>query len=129
VLRPNRNSSQRSSVFLRRTAQATDSLRAEAECPSLCLLWVGGGPYPDPPKARLIVIEKTNEHPLPISRSTGAEIFVDLNYLFHRQQVERSRSETAETKEARTVHGELAKRYEECIETVTGDDYRFPNEE
>jgi hypothetical protein len=54
---------------------------------------------------------------------------VDLNYLFHRQQVERSRSETAETQEARTVHEELAKRYEKRIETVTGDDYRFPNGE
>jgi hypothetical protein len=55
--------------------------------------------------------------------------FVDLNYLFHRQQVERSRSETAETDEARTVHEELAKRYEGQIEVVTGDDYRFPKEE
>lgn len=54
---------------------------------------------------------------------------MDLNYLFHRQQVERSRSETAETREARTVHEELAKRYEKRIETVTGDDYSFPKEE
>jgi predicted acetyltransferase len=54
---------------------------------------------------------------------------VDLNYLFHRQQVERSRSETAETKEARTAHEDLAKLYQERIETVTGDDYRFPKEE
>jgi uncharacterized protein (DUF1810 family) len=54
---------------------------------------------------------------------------VDLNYLFHRQQVERTRSETAETQKARIAHEELARRYEECIETVTGDDYRFPKEE
>ncbi len=54
---------------------------------------------------------------------------MDLNYLFHRQQVERRRSETAETQRARTAHEELAKRYEECIETVTGDDYWFPKEE
>jgi hypothetical protein len=54
---------------------------------------------------------------------------VDLNYLFRRQQVERSRSRSAETDEARTVHEELAKRYEEQIEIVTGDDYRFPKEE
>jgi hypothetical protein len=54
---------------------------------------------------------------------------VDLNYLFHRQQVERRRSETAETQKARIAHEELAKRYEERIETVTGDDYRFPKEE
>ena len=54
---------------------------------------------------------------------------MDLNYLFHRQQIERRRSETAESQEARTVHEELAKRYEERIETVTGDDYRFLKEE
>jgi hypothetical protein len=54
---------------------------------------------------------------------------VDLNYLFHRQQVERTRSEMAESQEARTAHEELAKRYEERIETITGDDYRFPKEE
>ena len=54
---------------------------------------------------------------------------MDLNYLFHRQQVERSRSKTAESDKARTAHEELAKRYEEQIETVTSDDYRFPKEE
>lgn len=53
---------------------------------------------------------------------------MDLNYLFHRQQVERSRSETAETAEARTAHEELAKRYEDQIETLTSDDYRFPKD-
>lgn len=52
--------------------------------------------------------------------------FVDLNYLFHRQQVERTRSETAETAEARTAHEELARRYEDQIETLTSDDYHFP---
>lgn len=51
---------------------------------------------------------------------------VDLNYLFHRQQVERIRSETAKSLEARTVHEQLAKRYEERIETLTSDDYHFP---
>ena len=54
---------------------------------------------------------------------------MDLNYLFHRQQVERSRSEMAETEEAQSAHEELARRYEERIETVTGDDYSFPKEE
>jgi hypothetical protein len=54
--------------------------------------------------------------------------FVDLNYLFHRQQVERTRSEMAESAEARAAHEELAKRYEERIETVTSDDYWFPKE-
>ena len=51
---------------------------------------------------------------------------MDLNYLFHRQQVERSRAETADSEEARDVHEELAKHYEERIETVTGDELRFP---
>jgi hypothetical protein len=55
--------------------------------------------------------------------------FVDLNYLFHRQQVERTQSETAENEEARAAHEELAKRYEEQIESLTGDDYWFPKEE
>lgn len=54
---------------------------------------------------------------------------MDLNYLFHRQQVERSRSETADSEEARTAHEELARRYEERIETITSDDYSFPKEE
>ena len=55
--------------------------------------------------------------------------FVDLNYLFHRQQVERTRSEVARTEAARAAHEELARRYEERIETVTSEDYRFPKEE
>lgn len=54
---------------------------------------------------------------------------MDLNYLFHRQQVERSRSETADSKKARAAHEELARRYEERIENVTGDDYSFPRAE
>ena len=54
---------------------------------------------------------------------------MDLNYLFHRQQVERTRSETVESEEARALHEELAKYYEEQIEALTGDDHRFPNEE
>ena len=53
---------------------------------------------------------------------------MDLNYLFHRQQVERSRSETAETVEARTAHAQLAKQYEDRIETLTSDDYHFPRD-
>ena len=51
---------------------------------------------------------------------------MDLNYLFHRQQVERSRAETSDSGEARDVHEELAKRYEERIEKLTSNDYRFP---
>ncbi len=54
---------------------------------------------------------------------------MDLNYLFHRQQIEKTRSETAETKEARNVHHELARRYEQRIDDVTGDEFRFLAEE
>ena len=53
-------------------------------------------------------------------------MIVDLNYLFHRQQVERARSEAAQDDDARNVHEELARRYEERIETLTGEDYQFP---
>ena len=51
---------------------------------------------------------------------------MDLNYLLHRQQVERARAEDAGTDAARAAHEELAKQYEERIEEVTGDDFRFP---
>ena len=54
---------------------------------------------------------------------------MDLNYLFHRQQVERTRSEMARTEEARTVHDELAKLYEEQIEELTADEFHFLKEE
>ena len=54
---------------------------------------------------------------------------MDLNYLFHRQQVERARSETAESEEARIAHKELAECYEQQIESLTGDDHHFPSDE
>lgn len=54
---------------------------------------------------------------------------MDLNYLFHRQQVERTRADTAETKEARTAHEQLAECYEKQIENATGEEYRFPEAE
>ena len=50
----------------------------------------------------------------------------DLNYLFHRQQVERSRAETARTQTARKAHEELAQRYEEQIEQLTSEEFHFP---
>ena len=53
---------------------------------------------------------------------------MDLNYLFHRQQVERTRSEMAENEEARAAHEELAERYEEQIESLSGDDHHFLKE-
>ena len=46
---------------------------------------------------------------------------MDLNYLFHRQQVERSRAEGAPSEAARKAHEELARKYEEQIEALTGD--------
>ena len=54
---------------------------------------------------------------------------MDLNYLFHRQQVERTRSEMGDTEEARAAHEELAERYEEKIESLTGNAYSFLKEE
>jgi hypothetical protein len=51
--------------------------------------------------------------------------FVDLNYLFHRQQVERSRARAARTPEARIAHEELAHRYELQIEQLTGEAFAF----
>ena len=49
----------------------------------------------------------------------------DLNYLFYRQQVERSRAETAGTQTAREAHETLAKRYEEQIEQLTSEDFNI----
>lgn len=51
---------------------------------------------------------------------------MDLNYLFHRQQVERSRAKTATTEEAREAHEELARQYEEQIERLAGAEFSFP---
>jgi hypothetical protein len=52
----------------------------------------------------------------------------DLNYLFHRQQVEHSRAKAARTDEAREVHAKLAKKYEEEIEKLTGEEFTFPSD-
>ena len=45
---------------------------------------------------------------------------MDLNYLLHRQQVERSRAEAASSDAARKAHQGLARHYEEQIEALTG---------
>ena len=45
---------------------------------------------------------------------------MDLNYLFHRQQVERSRADAASSDEAREAHLVLASRYEQQIEELSG---------
>ena len=41
---------------------------------------------------------------------------MDLNYLFHRQQVERFRAEEARSLEARIAHAQLACLYQTAIE-------------
>lgn len=52
----------------------------------------------------------------------------DLNYLFQRQQVEHSRAESASTSEARKAHEDLARLYEEEIESLTGEEFVFPRQ-
>jgi hypothetical protein len=47
----------------------------------------------------------------------------DLNYLFLRQQVERSRAEAAKSDAARKSHEELAEGYEEQIDRSTADSF------
>jgi hypothetical protein len=50
---------------------------------------------------------------------------MDLNYLFARQQVERSRAEGAKIDAARNAHEELARLYEQQIEEMTGAQFGF----
>ena len=50
---------------------------------------------------------------------------MDLNYLFHRQQVEKSRAESASSEEARQAHEELAREYERQIEKLSRGDFAF----
>ena len=44
---------------------------------------------------------------------------MDVNYLFLRQQMERSRAATATSDVARTIHEQLANEYERLIEDAT----------
>lgn len=44
---------------------------------------------------------------------------MDINYLFLRQQVERSRAQAATSRVARTIHEELANEYERLIADAT----------
>ena len=53
---------------------------------------------------------------------------MDLNYLLHRQQVERSRAESASCVAARHAHRELAALYEREIERLTDGNLRFSGE-
>lgn len=54
---------------------------------------------------------------------------MDLNYLFHRQQVERSRADGADSEAARAAHEGLARQYEDRIEELTADGFRFRKSE
>lgn len=44
---------------------------------------------------------------------------MDINYLFHRQQTERSRAQTSTSDVARRIHEQLASEYERMIEHAT----------
>jgi hypothetical protein len=50
---------------------------------------------------------------------------VDINYLFLRQQTERSRAATATSNVARRLHEQLASEYERLIEDATGGRITF----
>jgi hypothetical protein len=52
---------------------------------------------------------------------------MDLNYMFLRQQVERSLASSARSNEARVAHEELARRYERQIERETRGRIFFPS--
>jgi hypothetical protein len=51
---------------------------------------------------------------------------MDLNYVFLRQQVERSLAEAADSAAAREAHEELARAYEKQIERKSGGRILFP---
>ena len=50
---------------------------------------------------------------------------MDINYLFHRQQAERTRSDAATSEAARNIHEHLAREYEHMIELATGGRITF----
>ena len=50
----------------------------------------------------------------------------DLNYLFHRQQVERSKASAADSEAARKSHEELAGLYEDEIRRASDGKVSFP---
>ena len=53
---------------------------------------------------------------------------MDLNYLLHRQQVERARAEAADNEEARIAHEQLARCYEVRIDQATGDEFTIASD-
>jgi hypothetical protein len=50
---------------------------------------------------------------------------MDLNYLFHRQQVERTLADAADSAEARIAHEQLARCYEVQIDQATSDQFKI----
>ena len=52
---------------------------------------------------------------------------MDLNYLFLRQQMERSRADAAQNAAARTAHDVMARQYEREIERMSGGQIVFPS--
>ena len=66
---------------------------------------------------------------MPCSAPTGAckkaESGVDINYLFLRQQTERSRAKAATSEVARKIHEQLANEYERLIEDATAGRISF----
>ena len=50
---------------------------------------------------------------------------MDINYLFHRQQTERSRAESSTSDVARRIHDQLASEYERLIENATNGRITF----
>ena len=50
---------------------------------------------------------------------------VDINYLFLRQQIERSRAEAAESDISRRIHEQMADEYERLIADATGGRVTF----
>lgn len=54
---------------------------------------------------------------------------MDLNYLLHRQQVERARAESADSEEARIRHEQLARCYEVQIDQLTGEEFKIAAED
>lgn len=51
---------------------------------------------------------------------------MDLNYLFRRQQIERSLADSARSDEARQAHEEMAQAYEQAIERKSRGRIVFP---
>ena len=51
---------------------------------------------------------------------------MDLNYLFHRQQVERVKANSADSEAARKAHEELAELYEDEIRRTSDGKVSFP---